>query len=136
MYERAASRRSSGFSSKRAHVSFLPIYDAARHVLVELDPGNVVDSQGSDARVPCDLRGISGSAIWHAFSYGEDAATWTPSVARVVAIETSVVRNEGRTIVRGTRWFVVLALLRHACPDLAAAIDLHQPSPATLRLRG
>lgn len=106
--------------------SSLPIYDAARHVLVELDPEVAIDFQGGDALLPCDLRGISGSAVWRAFTYGGDDATWSPSDARVAAIETAVVRNERRTIIRGTRWFVVLSLLRRLYPDLASAIDLHQ----------
>jgi hypothetical protein len=115
--------------------SFLPTYIPHEHILLDYEPGGTVDSLGKDARPPSDLRGISGSPIWRSFAYGDDARTWTSADARVVALETAVVRRADRLIVRGTRWFVVLALMKRVYPDLSPAIALHDPPPVSLRIR-
>ena len=77
--------------------------------------------------MPSSFQGISGSSIWRAFTYAHAPASWEPSHARVVAVETCVTNLGGTFLVRGTRWFTVLALLRYAYPDLAPAIALHNP---------
>ncbi len=116
--------------------SFLRTFDPALHALVEIDPTQLATGadEGTTPSMPSDFKGISGSSMWRAFSFGVDANAWTPSDARVVAVETCVAQKDGRFIVRGTRWFVVLALLRHAFPDLASAIALHDPPPVSARV--
>jgi hypothetical protein len=122
-------------SPYRGPTSFLPTFIPRNHVLLEVDPNRTGDTRGEDADVPRDLKGISGSAIWRSFSYGEDASTWTSADARVVAVETCVVLKDGRLLVRGTRWFVVLALMRNVYPDLAPAIALHNPPRVRAKVR-
>jgi hypothetical protein len=100
-----------------------------------VNPDRTADSRGREAPIPHDLKGISGSPIRRAFRYGTDPSRWTAADARVVAIETCIVRTSGRLLVRGTRWFVVLALMRHAYPDLAGAIALHDPPHVTPEIR-
>ena len=105
----------------------LRTYVPGLHVLLEV-PTNVVDGAGNEGAFPESLQGISGSPLWRAFTYGSAPSMWTPDEARVVGVETSVTSmGRGVLVVQGTRWFVVLELLRHAYPDLEPAIALYDP---------
>lgn len=106
----------------------LRTYVPGLHVVLEVNAAGVVDGVGNAGTPPASFQGISGSPLWRAFTYGTNPALWTPDHARVVAVETSVTdMGSGMTVVQGTRWFVVLEVLRHAYPDLEPAIALHNP---------
>ena len=94
-----------------------------------MDPERLVDTDGEHVETPRRLDGISGSSIWRAYAYGEDPSTWTAAAARVAAVQTCIVNIKGSVLIRGTRWYMVLAMLRDRYPDLASAIELHNPGP-------
>ncbi len=124
-----------GTALYRGETDSLRTFSPEEHVLLEVKSENVVDGVGNDGVIPSSFQGISGSPIWRAFTYGDDSARWTPAKARVVAVETCVTKSRGAFLVRGTRWFVVLPLLRHAYPDLAPAIALHDPPTVRATVR-
>jgi hypothetical protein len=101
------------------------IYDPALHVMVELNPNTVIEPSGAEGTIPETLRGISGSSIWRAHKYSDPRTDWTRANARVLAVQTAVSKLGGSLIIRGTRWFVVLALMLRAYPELERVTELH-----------
>jgi hypothetical protein len=97
-------------------------YDARVHVAIGINRAMLQTPSGHEAVAPASLMGVSGGAIWRA-ARTEELASWTPHCARSVAVQTCEYRVGNDLIARGTRWYVVLSVLRRAFEDLAKEID-------------
>ena len=102
--------------------SRMPDYDFELNLLLSLEsaPENLPDSPAGSP--PPLWHGISGCPIWQLSYEGLPSKLWTPNDAVIVGVQTGVSRNG--TIIKGTRWWVVEAIIRHAYPELTEPLDL------------
>jgi hypothetical protein len=102
--------------------SALQNYDPRCHLLLKSSPDRNGNLVGQSPAPPDNLGGISGCPIWQLYYEGLPSKLWTPNDAVVVGVQTGVYRNG--TIIKGTRWWVVEAIIRHAYPELLGSLDL------------
>lgn len=107
-------------------------YDPGRHLLIsaEIDettddkgePVEFFDSTGSPLKFPKELNGISGSSVWRVGDLNTPLLEWRSDKAKVVGVQTGVYSS--KSVIKATRWSVVLEMLNRAFPELRRALPL------------
>lgn len=106
-------------------------YDPDVHLLLKAQ--NVADSDGNRRmtartgyQIPFlqGLPGISGCSVWKIAEKGDRKGAWTEVEPRLIAVETSV--HPTKSIIKSTRWKVVIGLIQGMFPDLKPDIALHE----------
>jgi hypothetical protein len=91
------------------------------HILLALGGG--MDLDGSPKPLPREIKGMSGCSIWRSYFRTQNGA----ETARVVAVQTGTLQNN--TIIKGTRWAIVVNMLLEYYPELNKAMSLKLPRP-------
>jgi len=108
-------------------------YDGAHHFLLPATSSEMLDTlgvpvtfrtrQGFAARMPADLRGVSGCSVWMIGDLTRPVTGWDRRASRIVGIETGVFPS--RRAIKVTRWNAVTTLLYNAFPSLRPAIEMY-----------
>lgn len=80
------------------------------------------DRRGTIHQFPQDLGGMSGCSVWKIGNRDKSKSKWSPSRAKIVAVQTSVYPNT--KIIKATRWFAVSSVIYEAYPDLRPSMNL------------
>jgi hypothetical protein len=94
----------------RAHDA--PVFDPRFHIAIELD---------LPTPHPHKLLGISGCSVWK-LSGSPMSASWDPSQARIVGVQTGVLQEAG--FIKATQWRHVIPVLLQISPELAPGLSL------------
>jgi len=109
-------------------------YDSRYHLLLDARPEQMFDASGAtmrfttrsgySARMPDDLRGISGCGVWMIGDLTASCEKWRADQARLVGVETGVFTGRAAAI-KATRWNAVMTLMHEAFADLRSTIRLY-----------
>ncbi len=107
-------------------------YVADRHLLISANVDETTDDKGDAVRFvdfvgdaltfPKQLSGISGSSVWRIGDLNVPLSEWNSDHAKVVAVQTGVYQD--KSVIKATRWSVVLEMLNRAFPELHPALSL------------
>ena len=108
-------------------------FNSKHHLLLDAKDEYLYDDRGGEihfrtnygtrARMPNDLRGVSGCSVWSIGDLRTSVHSWRQSDAKLVGIVTGV--YEARGLIKATRWVAASTLLYYAFPDLRRPIELH-----------
>jgi hypothetical protein len=108
-------------------------YDNRYHLLLDAKPEQMFDASGATmrftmlsghpARMPEDLRGISGCGVWMIGDLTISCEKWRADQARLVGVETGVFGRAAA--IKATRWNAVMTLLYEAVADVRSTIRLY-----------
>lgn len=108
-------------------------FNSKHHLLLDAKDEYLYDDRGDEirfrtnfgtrARMPNDLRGVSGCSVWSIGDLRTSIHSWRQSDAKLVGIVTGV--YEARGLIKATRWVAASTLLYYAFPDLRRPIELH-----------
>lgn len=109
-------------------------FNSKHHLLLDAKDEYLFDDRGDEmrfrtnhgtpARIPNDLRGVSGCSVWSIGDLRTSVHSWKQSDAKLVGIVTGVYETRG--LVKATRWVAASTLLYHAFPDLRRSIEIHE----------
>lgn len=113
-------------------------YSDRYHFLLHAKPEELLGSDGKQfvfkgwsgfsARLPEDLKGISGCAVWRVGDIRAPASTWSPEDVKLVGVETGIFKTN--TAIKVTRWALVTTLLYQTVPEVRPVIELYdKPQP-------
>lgn len=111
-------------------------YDPTNHLLIEWYTSGNRRFDGRPGEFPSDFGGISGSSVWRTHATRNNRRTWSPEMAKVVAVQTgkypqrTYVRNgiESEVIpIQAVRWRALLKTLWEEYPELRAAQRIRVP---------
>jgi hypothetical protein len=98
--------------------SDLPGFIPRLHFALHIDPAGPT--------MPPKFKGISGCSIWK-LSDEPASNSWSPSQAKIVAIQTAVHTKRGRDAVQGTKWRYVLYPLMDMAPEIRESLNVWIP---------
>jgi len=108
-------------------------FDARYHLLLEAQHDYLYDQAGEEisfrtrfntpARLPDDLRGVSGCSVWQIGDLRTSVHQWSSASARLVGVQTGVYPSRG--LIKATKWIAPSTLLYSAFPEIRKSFEVH-----------
>lgn len=95
-------------------------FDQDYHLLLNAGRDDLWWPDGTPARMPSQLGGISGCPVWQVVW---PDGRWQPEHVRIVGVQTA--HYPRRSLIKATHWGAVAVVLGEYCPDLRGIIEMH-----------
>ena len=126
--ERRVNVKTFSFGTKRfsESTSLLDKYNPEVHLLLDAPSEETFFSDGTRAKPPQSLGGISGCSVWHVWCPSIAMDEWKVEDAKIVGVQTGWYKRAGA--IKATHWSLVEQTLREGYPELEPALRLVTPA--------